>query len=129
MAPKRKLKEDSSESAESAAKKMKTSEEPGKASKSTQPPGYEPTEEFFEAAKKQDAKDLQPNVGQWVETMALHLAHSSQFIEWIKSPTALSQVQISYWWIIAVNLPGRWNKHKNPQVSTLLYLARAPKQR
>lgn len=47
----------------------------------------------------------------WVEKMALHLAHSPQFIELMKSPVPADQINVGFWFLAAVHLQGRWKRY------------------
>lgn len=52
-----------------------------------------------------------------IEAFALHLAHTPQFIEWIKSPTPLNQISVSFWWLASVHVEGKAKRYTNAQVS------------
>ncbi|TKA65758.1 hypothetical protein B0A55_10835 [Friedmanniomyces simplex] len=62
-----------------------------------------PTKDFVVASTKRDAARFPAPVfdgEEAVKKLALHLAHTLQFIEWIKCPTLLDQVQAFHekWW-------------------------------
>lgn len=75
--------------------------------------------ECFGKAKERDSSLTEGNDAEWIEKLALHLAHAPQFIGWCKSGTDFSELMISGWWLAAIYLPGKYNTtYKTNQVSS-----------
>lgn len=128
MAPKRR--KGDGDDTENDAKRAKTGDqtsgepaEPEKAApkkKKPLPKHFADVQPLVDEAKKRDGDDKSKKAtdDDMVEKLALHLASTPQMIEWIKSPTQLSQINVSFWFLANVHLEHRWKRYQDIQVST-----------
>lgn len=57
---------------------------------------------------------------EWIETLALHLAHTPAFLVWARNPGPYANVAIKHDWLADVFLRGRFTLHEDYQFAVCL---------